>query len=157
MANLIFMNKQFEILKANRVLILKIIENLSLEQLNKIPNGFKNNIVWNLAHLTVTQQLLCYEKSGLSTLVSTDMITSYKKGTAPGKDVSKEEFEHLKVEFLQLPNKFAEDFRSNVFTTYNSYTTSANVTLNNIQDALEFNNFHEGIHLGAIMSLKKLV
>ncbi|MGB5463369.1 MAG: DinB family protein, partial [Aureibaculum sp.] len=30
-------------------------------------------------------------------------------------------------------------------------------TLNNIQDAIEFNNFHEGIHLGYILALKKLV
>jgi len=151
------MDKQFEILKANRVLILKIIENLSLAQLNKIPNGFNNNIAWNMAHLAVTQQLLCYRKSGLPVLVTEEIIEAYKKGTAPNKDISQEEFEHIRERFLGLPDTFEEDFNANIFTAYNSYTTSANVTLNNVKDALEFNNFHEGIHLGSIMSLKKHV
>ncbi len=151
------MNKQFEILDANRILILKIIEGLSIDQVNEIPKGFKNNIVWNVAHLVVTQQLLCYEKSGRSVLVSDQMIAAYKKGTVPNGVVSHEEFEQIKQKFIELPGVFRKDFESNLFKGYDSYTTSANVTLNNIHDALEFNSFHEGIHLGTIMSLKKLV
>ena len=151
------MEKQFEILKANRVLILKIIENLTVAQLNKIPNGFNNNIAWNMAHLAVTQQLLCYKMSGLPVLITEEMIETYKKGTAPTRDISQEEVESIKEQFLGLPDTFEEDYTSNIFETYDSYTTSANVTLNSIQDALEFNNFHEGIHLGVIMSLKKHV
>jgi len=157
MANLIMMDKQFEILTANRVLILKIVENLSLAQFNKIPSGFKNNIAWNIAHLAVTHQLLCYEKSNVPTLVSPEMIATYKKGTFPTRDISQDELEQIKKLFMELPDSFIDDFKAAIFTTYNSYTTSANVTLNSIQDALEFNNFHEGIHLGTIMSLKKLV
>ncbi|MCB0460976.1 MAG: DinB family protein, partial [Flavobacteriaceae bacterium] len=57
------MEKQVEILKANRKGILSLIEGLSIMQLNKIPQGFKNNIAWNVAHLLVTQQLLCYKLS----------------------------------------------------------------------------------------------
>jgi len=151
------MEKQFEILKANRVLILRLIENLSLEQLNKIPQGFNNNIAWNLAHLAVTQQLLCYQNSGLPVLVSEEMIEAYKKGTTPKRNISQEELEHIKEQFLGLPDIFEEDFKANLFESYQSYTTSAHVTLNSIQDAFEFNNFHEGIHLGSIMSLKKHV
>ena len=30
-------------------------------------------------------------------------------------------------------------------------------TLTNVTDALQFNNYHEGLHLGVIMSLKKFV
>ncbi len=149
------MNKQFEILKANRVLILKIIENLNLAQLNKIPDGFNNNIAWNMAHLTVTQQLLCYKMSGLSVLVTEEMIEAYKKGTAPNRDISQEELEQIKEQLIGLPDTFEEDYKAGIFKEFSSYTTSANVTLNSVNDAVEFNNFHEGIHLGSIMSLKK--
>ena len=48
-----------------------------------------------------------------------------------------------------------EDYHKGVFKTYNEYTTSYNVTLNNIEKAIMFNNVHEGLHLGYIMALKK--
>ena len=39
------MQKQFEILNATRNNVLKAIEGLTLDQLNTIPTGFKNNIM----------------------------------------------------------------------------------------------------------------
>ena len=41
------MNKQFEVLKRSRELVLKRIEGLTTEQLHTIPEGFNNNIAWN--------------------------------------------------------------------------------------------------------------
>ncbi len=151
------MEKQFEILKANRNIILKVIENLSLEQLNKIPEGFRNNIAWNVAHLAVIQQFLCYKLSGLKITVSEEMVEKYQKGTSPKSDMTQQELETIKTLFLTQVDTFKEDYNNNVFKTYNSYPTSANVILNNISDAIEFNNFHEGIHLGYILALKNLV
>ncbi|PHO01645.1 damage-inducible protein DinB, partial [Rhodobacteraceae bacterium 4F10] len=68
------MNKQFEVLKRSRDLVLKRIEGLSLEQLHIIPEGFNNNIAWNVAHLVVTQQLLHYKLSGLNCLAPDELI-----------------------------------------------------------------------------------
>ena len=42
MKNIAFRQKQFEILRTNRILILEIIEKLSLDRLNNIPEGYKN-------------------------------------------------------------------------------------------------------------------
>lgn len=148
------MDKQFDILKANRLLILKIIDNYSLKQLNKIPKGFTNNIAWNVAHLLVTQQLLCYGFSGLPLNISDELLGKYRKGTIPEDDMTRQEFEHIKEQFLTLVDQFKKDYQNNIFKTYEPYTTSANVTLNSISDAIEFNNFHEGIHLGYILALK---
>ena len=152
------MEKQFEILRANRLLILKIIENLTLAQLNKIPNGFKNNIAWNVAHLIVTQQLLCYKLAGLNILVTEEMVETFQNGTSPNRDVTQDELDTIKEQLLALPNTFEEDYSAKIFNNYKPYhPTSVNVTLNNINEAFEFNNFHEGIHLGIILSLKKFV
>jgi len=151
------MNKQFEILKQSRKLILKSIDNLSIEQLNTIPKGFKNNIAWNIAHLVVTQQLLCYKLSGLSCLISDEMIEKYQKGTTPLKDISKEELEGIKELFLELPQKLEEDFKNQLFQKYYPYKTSVNIALNSIEDSVEFNAYHEGIHLGIILQLIKFV
>lgn len=151
------MKDQFDILLKTRQLILKIIEGYSIAQLNKIPEGFNNNIVWNIGHLVVTQQLLCYKLSNLPMLVSDEMVDLYRKGTAPQKDISQEEYEEIKKLFLELPLQLETDYTKKVFKTYNEYTTSVNVTMLNIEKATAFNTLHEGIHLGSILALRKLV
>ena len=151
------MQKHFETLKKSRELVLRIIKDLTMNQLNTIPEGFKNNIAWNVGHLVVTQQLLGYRLSGVNCLVSNEMIDTFRKGTAPEKPVSEEEFEKIKELFSRLPIQFEKDYNAEVFKSYNEYTTSVNVTLSTIDDAVIFNTFHEGVHLGIILQLKKLV
>ncbi len=151
------MEKQFEFLKGNRLIILKAIEDLSIEQLNKIPDNFTNNIVWHMGHLVVIQQLLCYKLSGLPMAVDNDMIAEYQKGTAPKREINVEEFEKIKNQFLTLPDTFKEDYTHKIFVKYQPYVSSLKITLNTIDDAIVLNNFHEGIHLGYILALKKLV
>ena len=151
------MTYQFDILSKGRVLILKVIDGYSMKQLNEIPEGFSNNIAWNIAHLVVTQQLLCYKMSGLPISVSDEMVTKYKKGSKPESDISVDEFEEVKSLLVSLPIQFEKDYNSGIFKSYESYTTSVNVTLTDIDTAAAFNNFHEGIHLGVILSLRKFV
>tara|TARA_B110000211_G_C13840280_1_gene447549 strand:+ start:162 stop:617 length:456 start_codon:yes stop_codon:yes gene_type:complete len=151
------MEHVFDSLSKGRILMLKLIDGLSIEQINAIPESSKNNIAWNIAHLVVTQQLLCYKLSGLPCLVSDEMIDLYRKGTVPTRDVTKDEFGEIKEFFLSLPLRFEEDYKKNLFENYSEYKTSVNVTLTNIKSAATFNLFHEGIHLGAILGLRKLV
>ena len=151
------MKIEFEILLKSRKLILEFIDGLSMEQLNKIPEGFNNNIAWNIAHLVVTQQLLCYNFSGLEMAVSDEMVTTFRKGTAPQKVVSKEDFEVYKKLFIELPLQLEEDYRMNIFKNYQEYTTSLDVKIIDIDFAIAFNSYHEGIHLGVILGIAKLI
>ncbi|MDB0614334.1 DinB family protein [Tenacibaculum dicentrarchi] len=151
------MNTQFEILRKSRGIVLKKTENLSIEQLHKIPEGFTNNIAWNLAHLVVTQQLLQYKLSGLNCLVSDELIENYRKGTFPTETFSEEDLEEVKELFIGLPDTLQEDFEAGIFTEYTAYETSAGFTIDSIESAIAFNNLHEGIHLGVILALVKLV
>lgn len=151
------MLKRFDTLLKSRQLILKIIEGLSNQQLNKIPNGFNNNIAWNIVHLLVTQQLLCYKLSGLDCLISEEVINDFRKGSSPSFQITDKEFEAYMIQFLEFPKKLDEDYSKGLFQNYNEYTTSVNVTLSSIEDAIDFNLLHEGIHLGIILQLKKFV
>jgi hypothetical protein len=151
------MNAQFDILKKSRQLTLKAINGLTLEQIHTIPKGFNNNIAWNVAHLVVTQQLLQYKLSGLDCLVPDELIEEHRKGTFPTKTFTEEEFEEVKELFAGLPDTLEEDFNEGIFETYNSYPTSVGVELDSIEKAIAFNNYHEGIHLGVILALKKFV
>lgn len=151
------MQKHFETLLITRNNLLKAIENLSEEQLNKIPEGFNNNIIWNVAHILVTQQLLCYKLGNQEMSLDDSFVDLFKKGTQPKHHVSQEEVDIIKEELLVLASRMEEDFNSGMFKNYMSYTTSYNITLNSVEDAIQFNNVHEGLHLGYIMAMKKML
>jgi len=140
-----------------RELVSKRIENLTSEQLHKIPEDFSNNIIWNVAHLVVTQQLLHYKLSDLQCLIADELIENYKKGTAPSGTVNDEEIEEIKELLLGLPETLEEDYKAGIFEHYQTYPTSTGFVLTDIDNAISFNNMHEGLHLGTIMALTKLV
>ncbi len=151
------MKTQFEILIKSRELVLQIIDDLTLEQLHIIPEGFKNNIAWNVAHLVVTQQLLQYKLSGLDCLVPDELIEEYRKGTFPEREFDEQEFNEIKDLLIALPETLIEDYEAGIFQEYEEYETSTGFVLDSIDRAVAFNNYHEGLHLGIIRSIKKLV
>ncbi|WP_431243324.1 DinB family protein [Flavobacterium sp. P21] len=151
------MNSVFEVQKTIREILLKVLDNHSLEQLNKIPERFSNNLIWNIAHCVASQQVLIYKLSGLPTLVSEEFIAKYRKGTKPEGDVSQAEVDEIRNLLSSTLLQVEKDFEANIFVNYNEYTTSLGFTLKNIHGALDFNNYHEGIHTGIIMSIRKFV
>ena len=151
------MLNHLEILRITRENTLAQLNTLSIEQVNKIPEGFNNNIIWNAAHMVVTQQLLMYGLSGLELDVPNDWVSSYRKGTAPGKVVSEDDFLLIKAKMLDTVDKAIEDVKAKNFLNFKAYKTSYGVELKSIEDAIVFNNVHEGMHFGNILSMRKLV
>ena len=151
------MNQTFEITRTSRKIVSQFLDNYSLEQLNKIPEGFKNNLIWNIAHIVVTQQLLVYKFSGLSVMVSDELVQKYMKGTKPELDASQDEVDEIKSLLSKTVDQTKEDYDNGIFKNYQEYPTSTGFVLSNVEDAMVFNNFHEGLHIGILMSLRKLV
>jgi len=151
------MSSVFKVQKTIREILLKILDNHSLEQLNKIPAGFSNNLIWNVAHCISAQQVLVYKLSGLPILVSDEFIDKYKKGTKPEGDVSQAEVDEIRGLLFSTLDKTEKDVNDGIFLNYTTYLTSMGFELTNVQDALDFVNYHEGIHTGIIMSIRKFV
>ena len=151
------MDKSFEIMLQHRKVFYHYLKTMSLATLNEIPKGFRNNIVWNIGHIIVTQQMLVYRRSGLTTMVSDEVIDRYRRGTAPDGNATDEEVDALKKLLFTTVEKTTGDYQLGVFQEFDAYTTTTKVTLNSVEDAILFNNFHEGLHLGAIISLQKVV
>ncbi len=149
------MDWAFEISLKNRAILKSFIENFSLEELNKVPHGFRNNLIWNITHTIVIQQMLVYKLSGVSSMISEDMIEMFKKGTKTERDLTQAEVDDIKELLFSTVERTKEDYHNGLFKTYQEYTTSSKSTLTNVEEAIGFNNFHEGIHLGYILALKK--
>jgi hypothetical protein len=97
--------------------------------------------------------------SDLECNVDEDSINSYKKGTAPAPEVkmTEKELQHFKELFVSNIDRIKQDYKSGIFKEYKNYTTSMDIVLNCIEDAISFNNMHEGMHLGYILALRKCV
>lgn len=138
--------------------MLRVIDGLSIAQLNQIPHGFNNNLIWNLAHALVTQQILVYKFSGLPVNVPATWIESFKKGSSPKDtfvdETTKNEIIHQLMETIAL---LEVDIEAGKFSQYEVYTTSFGLTLHDAIEAMQFNNVHEAMHLGYMMALKRAV
>lgn len=151
------MENELGITLQNRRNLLAILENTPKKDLLNIPKGFRNNIWWNIAHVVVTQQLLVYKFSGVPMLVAKDVVDKFMKGTVPDGTATDTEIEHIKKVLVSIIEKTQQDYDAGLFKDFTPYTTSAKVTLSNVEDAIRFNNFHEGIHLGSIFALRKML
>ena len=145
------------LIEKSRERMLKLADGLTLEQLLRIPPGFRNNLLWNLGHVMVTQQLLCYERCGLPLRIPDYFLPLFRKGTHPGEWKGAMDVEDIKAWLQEAPKLLREDLHKNVFHSYAPYETSAGIPLHSISDAISFVAWHESLHLGVMTAMRKLV
>lgn len=153
------MNTAFEINRTSRNVLLSFLDNYSLEQLNKIPDGFSNNLIWNIGHIVVVQQMLVYKLSGLPMMVTDEMVEKYRKGTKPEGDVDSDEVAQIRALLFKTIEQTQADYQSGKFsgTTFNGFTSMSGFTMNSTEDAISFNNYHEAVHTGIMMGIRKFI
>lgn len=151
------MNNDFHIWENNRNIYLKFLIHNSLEELNKVPQGFNNNLLWNIGHVIVVQQRLVYGLANVPLNISDDLFQKYKPGTKPGIPEPEDTVELFKELLLKPIAQTKSDFESGKLDDYTPYTTSKGFHLANAGDAITFNNYHEALHLGTMISLLKFV
>jgi len=155
--NKIEMESIFKAWRTSRNLYLEYFEKYAIDQLNEIPEGFSNNLIWNIGHIIVAQQALIYKGSNLNGHISDELFELYQPGTKPTGLTSEVEVEELKTLLIALIEKTEEDYYSGKFNSYNERMTGTGFHLSSLTDAFEFNNYHEGLHLGCMMSIRKFV
>ncbi|WP_085994121.1 DinB family protein [Oceanobacillus senegalensis] len=141
--------KQVELVRKNT---LNEMENLSEEQADLMPEGFNNNIRWNLAHIYTVQNILLAKFGGKDIETPSRYLELFAPGTRPAdwqgevptlnevKQILEEQPAKLKEALAgQLDEKAAEPFKS----------------LSTVGEILTFTIYHEGMHVGTIKGLKK--
>ncbi len=151
------MNEVFDFIINSRKAFIKLIDGLTIGELNKIPSGFSNNIIWNFGHIVVSTQTLCYVRTGiLQDATSVKFNEYYKKDTKPSYTVTEEEVEELKAIALESIEKIKEDYAKGTFTNITPFLTSTyGVQLNSIEEVLITTIGHDNVHFGYASALKK--
>ena len=151
------MHRTFEITRTSRKVLSQFLEKYTLEQLNTIPQGFNNNLIWNIGHIIVVQQMLVYNLSGLPMMVSSEMIEKFKKGTRPEHNADQNEIDEMKHLLFATIDHSEVDFKNKIFKTYQEFTTMSGFTIKSAEDAMAFNYYHEGVHTGMMMQIRKFI
>jgi len=111
----------------------------------------------DLGHMVAAQEGICYKRSGLQTNITEDYFNTYKPGTKPERFIDAEEFELIKHQLFSTLEQLDTDQDAGVFENYGAFVTRYGVELRNIEDAIAFLPFHDGFHIGYVMSIMKLV
>ncbi|KQC01955.1 DinB family protein [Pedobacter sp. Hv1] len=153
------MKKIIEVIKASRNKLLSLVAELTTEELNYIPTGFSNNLAWQIGHLVVSQQILCYRLSGNPFIIEEGLIDLYKNGSKPERAFTEAEIDQMKGYLLSTIDQLEIDLSKGIFDNYTPYTISTypGLKLENVQDAITFIVSHDGLHYGCSLGLKKLV
>lgn len=157
MANLF--QENFPLALQTRKNFLVILECSSIAELNAIPIGFNNNVIWNIAHIVATMDILYYSLNGLTPKLDSSFIESYRKGTKPAEMVDQAMVDTLKLNLISQLERIEIDVKEGIFPQNlpKAYTTSYNFELKTFDDIILFNQVHEALHMGIVMSLRKFV
>ncbi len=153
------MKEQIEIIQKGRSSFIELMHPLSIEQLNHIPEGFSNNIVWNFGHIIAVQQGLCYGLGGIPAHMDVELIKKYRKGSKPGTVVELVELIQLSNLSVSLIDTFVAEMEhnKNVYAVQTPLLTALGYSIDTFEKAVQFNTFHEGLHYGYAMALKRAV
>ena len=153
------MDEVFEFIINSRKAFIQLIDGLSIGQLNKVPDGFNNNIIWNFGHIVVSTQTLCYVRTGLLPDASTVKFNEfYRKDTRPTYTVSETEVAELKEIALQSIGQIKKDYASGVFNNITPFSTSTyGVEMKRIEEVLITTVGHDNVHYGYAWALKKVI
>ncbi|TCC98437.1 DinB family protein [Pedobacter hiemivivus] len=145
------------ITRQTRENFIKLIETSTVEELNEIPAGFNNNIIWNFGHIVASQQGLCYRLANVEPVIEKQYILPYTKGTKPEKFIDAEEINSLKEMMRNTINQLEEDLNGNKFMTYNSFKTAYGVEIKSSTEAVQFFVVHDALHYGIASAIKKVI
>jgi hypothetical protein len=142
-------------IRITRKLLFGLAATMTNEELNTIPEGFRNNVAWHLGHVIAVQQGLTYQMSGLQATVSIDVMKRFPMGSFPDGHLNDAYIKELKSLSIKTLDEMEEDYNTGRFANYKPYMSSFGYQMNTIEEAIAFLPIHEGIHLGYVMSMRR--
>lgn len=147
----------FQQLRFVRKNTLKQIEGVSKKVLLEIPQGFSNNVLWNLGHILFVHEKLAFglvhEEMGIpehytALFAPGTKPTSWKNPLPSVDELTK--LLHLQIERIEQAHAAKTDVKLE-----KTYVTSAGLQLSTLKQCLSCLLYHEGMHLATIKALKQ--
>lgn len=152
------MNDLFVFAEVTRRKFAQLVDSLSIDQLNVIPEHFNNNIAWHLGHIVASTEILCYHRTGVQPGRTIEGMDRYKNGTKPERFITEEEIASLKERLVSSIAEIRSDYEKGIFQTIQPYQTMTfGFEMNNMDTVLQCCSHHDLLHLGNVSAMRKLV
>lgn len=152
------MQEHFIFSKSIRSKIIPLYRSLSIEQLNKIPGGFRNNLAWHLGHIVVSTEALCYIRSSVNPQKEIPHFDKYKNGSVPEAFIEQRETDYFLDNLLPSIEAIEADFQKGIFKEVQPYATHTfGVELSDIQTIFSCCSHHDVLHYGHMQAMRKLI
>jgi hypothetical protein len=141
-----------------RHMIVKLLKSIPVEQADTMPPTWKNSARWHAGHLIVTPALLVFGILREPLTVPEEYRKWFAKGTSPadwGNDPIPS-YEDLCDDIVPVIGRLYEAIKPRITRPFlEPYTTTQGVVLRAPEESFSFNMFHDGIHLGMLLALKR--
>lgn len=153
------MEKTFKFIRASRKVFVELIDSLTVEEVNHVPQGFNNNIIWNFGHIVVSTPALCYVRTGIKSDTSwIKFFEYYTKGTKPTYMVEEAEIAELKELALSSIDQIETDFKAGLFKNFRAFDTSTYYeSMDTFEEVLAMSSGHDNLHLGYALALRRVI
>lgn len=153
------MENIFKFIIESRQAFIRLVDSLSEEELNQIPEGFNNNIIWNFGHIVVSTQILCYVRTGVWEDASRiKYLDAYKKDSKPSYPVGKAEIEDLKALAITSIEEIKALYDKGGFDNMQAYSTATfGSTMDNFAHVLVTTSGHDNLHYGYAIAQKRAI
>ncbi|MBM7097984.1 DinB family protein [Bacillus sp. H-16] len=139
-------------LRSYREELVNIVEEVSEKEADRIPEGFNNNIRWNLGHVCLDQYLWIQALTKEKREEPPKLNQWFGFGTEPA-DFTEDtpSLETLKVLLKRQPDVIEKEYGERLEETF----PPIDMGMETIEQVLVRTIFHEGLHTQAIIDLKK--
>jgi len=131
------------------------VEGLTPEQMLHIPEGRDDNILWNVGHLLCSLSRLTYVFSGYDLPIPKAYLGLFGKDPTATAGDAAPDMDEVMGHFISLPDKIEQDYVAGKFTDYTSLQIVPGDNITSVEEAVAFHCFHEGLHIGKILTLKE--
>lgn len=153
------MTTSLSVLRGCRGAIHKVASGLSAEQRLIVPDGFDNNIAWNIGHIIVVSQRVVYQRAGVPISLTEDFVDMYLPGTSPADWSKAPDTDELLVMLMDDQQKLESDYAAGRFSgTFEGFTApSSGIKVDDVEGAFVFDAYHQAQHYGMILAINNFV
>ena len=145
----------FKTFRITRFHMMRELEGLTDEQMLHIPDGREDNIIWNVGHLLCSISRLTYVFSGHPLPIPEGYLAMFGKDTSARDWKADPDVEAVLHRFVELATQIEYDYRNEIFKDYKALQIVPDDNIASIEEAIAFHCFHEGLHIGKVLTIKE--